>query len=74
MPILLYYAELSPPSRSVLLTAKILGVELELKNVNLLQKEQLQPDFIKVSLQYFSTFTLISLILDESATYNSINK
>jgi len=34
----------------VLAVARILGIELELKVVNLMAKEQLQPEFVKVSL------------------------
>lgn len=46
--ITLYYLSLSPPVRSVLLTAKALGIELELKNVNLLEGEHLTSEFTKV--------------------------
>lgn len=45
----LYYMDLSPPSRSVLLTAAALGIELKLKNIDLFKKEQLNPEYIKVS-------------------------
>lgn len=45
----LYYVDLSPPSRSVLLTAAAIGVELELKIVNLLAGDHLTPEFLKVS-------------------------
>lgn len=44
----LYYSPLSPPSNAVLLTAAELGVELELKIVNLLEKDHLKSDFVKV--------------------------
>lgn len=47
--IILYYLSLSPPVRSVLLTAKALGIELELRNLNLLEGEHLKPEFTKVS-------------------------
>lgn len=47
---ILYYTTISSPSRSVLLTANLLGVELNLKTVNLLEFEHLKPDFIKVRL------------------------
>ncbi|XP_014102297.2 glutathione S-transferase 1 isoform X2 [Bactrocera oleae] len=48
----LYYATLSPPSRAVLLTAKLLGLDLELRPVNLLKGEHLTDDFIKMNPQH----------------------
>lgn len=47
---ILYYIIVSPPARACLLTAKALGIELELKEVNLLNGEHLTPEFIKVYL------------------------
>lgn len=46
--IVLFYRPLSPPSRAVLLTAKAIGVNLELKNINVLKGEHLTPEFRKV--------------------------
>jgi len=43
---------LSPPVRSVLLTAKALGIELELRNVNLLEGEHLDSEYIKKNPQH----------------------
>jgi len=48
----LYYIDLSPPSRSVLLTAAAIGVELELKVVDLLAGEHLTPEFLKMNPQH----------------------
>lgn len=45
----LYMADISPPVRSVLITAKALGVTLEHKEVDLSKGDHLKPDFIKVS-------------------------
>jgi len=50
-PILLYNT-LSPPSRAVLLTAKEIGLELELKSVDLLKGEHLTEEFIKMNPQH----------------------
>lgn len=44
----LYYVPASGPCRAVQMGAKAVGVELNLKYVNLLAKDQLKPDFIKV--------------------------
>jgi glutathione S-transferase len=49
MPLDLYYHIASPPCRSVMLLAKTLGLQLNLKKVDLLNKEQLSPEFLKVS-------------------------
>lgn len=46
--IVLFYRPLSPPSRAVLLTAKAIGIDLELKNINVLKGEHLTPEFRKV--------------------------
>lgn len=48
MPIDLYYVPGSAPCRSVLLAAKALGVDLNLKYLDLMKGEQLTPEFIKV--------------------------
>ncbi|KAG7164741.1 glutathione S-transferase 1-like isoform X2 [Homarus americanus] len=67
MPIDLYYLNLSPYCRSVLLTARAVGVELNLKTVNLFAKEQLKPEFVAINPQH-SVPTLVDgdLVLWES--------
>lgn len=45
----LYYFPPSPPSRAVLLTAKVVGVDLNLKSVNIAKGEQMAPHYVKVS-------------------------
>lgn len=52
MPIDLYYMSLSAPCRAVLLTAKMVGVEVNLKTVNLMEGEQMKPEFIKINPQH----------------------
>jgi glutathione S-transferase len=49
MPLDFYYTLTSPPCRSVLLLAKTLELELNLKKLDLLKKEQHTPEFLKVS-------------------------
>lgn len=44
----LYSLELSPPVRSVLLTAKAIGLDLNIQNVDLGKKEQMTPEFLEV--------------------------
>lgn len=48
MVIKLYYLDVSPPVRSVLLTAKALDLELHLIAVNLLAGEHKSAEFKKV--------------------------
>ncbi|KAF2901366.1 hypothetical protein ILUMI_04824 [Ignelater luminosus] len=48
----LYMFDTSPPVRSVLLTAKALGVTLEFIKINILKGEQLTPDFLKMNPQH----------------------
>lgn len=45
---ILYYTDVSPPVRSVLLTAAAIDVDLDLRVVNFLTGDQLKPEFIKV--------------------------
>ncbi|XP_031639306.1 glutathione S-transferase 1-like, partial [Contarinia nasturtii] len=53
---ILYMHALSPPARSVLLTAAELGVELECKVVDLFGQEHKQPEFIKLNPQHTIPF------------------
>jgi glutathione S-transferase len=43
-----YYVIASPPCRAVMLLAKTLGMELNLKKTDVLKKEHLKPEFLKV--------------------------
>lgn len=52
MTIDFYYVPGSAPCRSVLMTAKAVGVDLNLKLVNLMAGEQLKPEFIKLNPQH----------------------
>ncbi|KAH8409860.1 hypothetical protein KR222_011014, partial [Zaprionus bogoriensis] len=47
-----YYLSGSAPCRSVIMTAKALGVELNKKTLNLLEGEQLKPEFVKLNPQH----------------------
>ncbi|XP_017102850.2 glutathione S-transferase D7 isoform X1 [Drosophila bipectinata] len=51
-PPVLYYLPPSPPCRSILLLAKMLGLDFELKIVNILEGEQLKPDFVAMNPQH----------------------
>ncbi|KAM3961314.1 glutathione S-transferase 1-like [Aphomia sociella] len=46
---LLLMAPASPPSRAVMMTAELIGLPLEYKEVKLLQFEQKQPEFLKLN-------------------------
>nr|AFM78644.1 glutathione S-transferase delta 1 [Aphis gossypii] len=52
MPIDFYYTPGSPPCRSVLLTAKALGLELNLKTLDLHHGEHMKPEFLKINPQH----------------------
>lgn len=50
MPIILHYMDISPPCCSVLLTAKVLGLKLELNVVDILTKEENKTEsFLKMN-------------------------
>ncbi|KAL5283275.1 GstD1.2 family protein [Megaselia abdita] len=52
MTIDFYYLSVSAPCRSILMTAKAIGVELNLKKLNLKNGEHLKPEFIKINPQH----------------------
>ena len=52
MPIDIYYLPGSPPCRAVLLTAKALGLEMNLKRLELMKGEHLKPEFLKINPQH----------------------
>lgn len=52
MPLDFYYTISSPPCRSVLLLAKTLGLELNMKKIDLLKREQHTPEFLKINPQH----------------------
>ncbi|KAL7632193.1 UNVERIFIED_CONTAM: hypothetical protein RMT77_017498 [Armadillidium vulgare] len=48
----LYYIDYSPPCRAVMLTAKVLGISLNKKIINLPTKEHLSSEFIAINPQH----------------------
>ncbi|XP_044270059.1 uncharacterized protein LOC123014840 [Tribolium madens] len=48
----LYMVYPSPPVRAVLITAKAIGLELELKELNLTEGDHLKPEFLKINPQH----------------------
>ncbi|XP_069700044.1 glutathione S-transferase D1-like [Periplaneta americana] len=51
MPIDLYYTPVSPPCRSIVMAASALGVELNLKYLDLYKGEHQTPEFLKLTPQ-----------------------
>ncbi|XP_044762688.1 glutathione S-transferase 1-like [Coccinella septempunctata] len=49
MPVKLFYNEMSPPCRAVLMTARALAIELELEKVNIYTKEQIDQNLIRLN-------------------------
>ncbi|CAL4156963.1 unnamed protein product, partial [Meganyctiphanes norvegica] len=47
-----YYIPLSPPCRAVMLTAKALGVEMNLKFLNVMAGDQMKPEFLAINPQH----------------------
>ena len=67
MPIDLYHMDASSACRSVRLTAKMVGVELNLKVLDLQAGEQMKPEFIKINPQHnIPTLVDDGFVLNES--------
>lgn len=58
MPVL-HYLPPSPPCRAVLLLGRMLNIEFDLKQVNLMEGEHLKPEFIQA--RYLFYFIIIYL-------------
>lgn len=68
------------------LTAKALGIELEIHPINLIAGDHLKPEFVKVGRSVFDLFNLelclitshctniSAVLIDESAAHNSANR
>lgn len=52
MPLDFYWMPLSAPCRADRLTAKAVGVELNLKELNLMTGEQMKPEFVALNPQH----------------------
>lgn len=61
MPIDLYYTPRSAPCRAVQMLAKTLGLELNLKDVDLKSGEQLKPEYVKVSNSTFVFYEYVNI-------------
>lgn len=49
---ILYWADLSPPTRFVLLTAKEIGLEFDLRPISLMDGDHMKPEFLKINPQH----------------------
>nr|AHC08049.1 epsilon glutathione S-transferase [Locusta migratoria] len=52
MPVTLYHFPASPPSRIALAAAKVVGVDVDVKIVNLFAGEHLKEEFVKINPQH----------------------
>lgn len=61
--LILYMSTISPPARAVLMTGAELGIEFDLKCVDLLNFEHRKSEYIKVSFKIKFVFLLAYKIL-----------
>uniref|UniRef100_A0A1Q3FP86 glutathione transferase n=1 Tax=Culex tarsalis TaxID=7177 RepID=A0A1Q3FP86_CULTA len=66
-PIVLYHFPMSPPSRSALLVARNLGLDVEVKILNLFAGEHMTEDFLKINPQH----TVPTLVDDDYVLWES---
>lgn len=66
MPIDLYLVVGSAPCRAVRLAAAAIGVDLNLKNVDLKAGEHLKPEFIKVTYNFVKNEAYMDINANES--------
>ncbi|KAK7580184.1 hypothetical protein V9T40_000813 [Parthenolecanium corni] len=66
-PMILYYTPGSAPCRSVLLTANLLNIDLDLQPIDLKKKDQLKPEILKLNPQH----TLPTLVDDDYVLWES---
>lgn len=52
MPIDLYYMEASAPCRSVMMAAKMVGAELNLKKTDVMAGDNMKPEYLKMNPQH----------------------
>lgn len=66
-PIVLYHFPMSPPSRSAVLVARNLGLDVEVKILNLFAGEHMTEDFLKINPQH----TVPTLVDDDYVLWES---
>ncbi|KRT83622.1 Glutathione S-transferase [Oryctes borbonicus] len=49
---ILYQVVTSPPCRAVFMLTRAIGLKLELKDVNITEREQLKPEYLKLNPQH----------------------
>ncbi|XP_055923641.1 glutathione S-transferase D7 isoform X1 [Eupeodes corollae] len=52
MPPILYYLPPSPPCRAIMMLAKMLDMEFDMRVVNIMEGEQLKPEFVELNPQH----------------------
>jgi len=67
MVLTLYHNTLSYPSRTAVMVARAVGVDVTVKNINLLECEHLSPEFVKINPQH----TVPTLTDDEFVLWDS---
>ncbi|KAK9891876.1 hypothetical protein WA026_017362 [Henosepilachna vigintioctopunctata] len=67
MPITLYIAPESPPSRAVMMTCEAIGLDLEYKTIVLENADHLQPSFLKINPQH----TVPTLVDENTVIWDS---
>lgn len=61
-PIKLYYLPPSPPCRSVMMVARVLGIDLDLVVTNIMEGQHMTPEFLKVNRRWYWMCNVLEIL------------
>lgn len=71
MAITLYINKLSPPARACMMTAKVLGLDVDYKELDLIRGDHKKEEFLKVLCMLYVEKKLLLIYVDQLSTYGA---